>query len=55
MVHQVTHSVSSFSKCLKLFSEFLHIYVDPSDIPLAVFGMSMKTHISFFSIFRSYT
>ena len=36
-VHQVTPSVSSFSECMELFSDFGHISVDPSDvIPLAI-------------------
>ena len=37
MIHQVTSSVSSFSECLKLLSDFCHIFVDPNDgIQLAV-------------------
>jgi len=40
MVHQVTLSVSSFSECLELFSDFSHICVGPNDvIPLAVFDV----------------
>ena len=36
MIHQVTHSVSPFSECLKLFSDFGHISVGPSDVILLV-------------------
>ena len=37
MVHHVTPSVSSFSECLELFSDFGHIFVGLNDvIPLAV-------------------
>ena len=37
IVHQVIPSVSSFSECLELFSDFGHIFVGSSDIiPLVV-------------------
>ena len=43
MAHQVTPSISSFSKCLELFSDFRHISVGHSDvIPLAVSGVHSK-------------
>jgi len=40
MVHQVSPSVSSFSECLELFSEFLQTFVGPRDIiSFAVFDV----------------
>jgi len=32
MAHQVSYSVSSFSECLKLFSDFRHISAGPNDV-----------------------
>jgi len=57
MVHQVTHSVSSFSECLKKILSFLHISVSPNDvISLAVFDVRpLENPYISFSIFRSYT
>ena len=40
MVHQVTLSISFFSECLEIFSDFHHISVGPSNvIPLDVFDV----------------